>query len=574
MKELPSWHTMNLGLSGLSSGFDWKSLIDQLAEVERAPQQTMFSEQSKLEQRSQALGAIKTNLEIVRTRIQALQDPNLFDTRKTSSDDSELGTATASAGAATGQFTFKITQLATASKHLGTSGAGAALGSTPDLSGITIANAPLATAITAGTFTVNGKQVTIEDSDSLAAVFTKISDATGGDVTASYDPATDRISLSSPDAIVLGAATDTSNFVEAARLTSNNQATITSDGELGAIRRNATLDQANFATAITGGGAGEFKINGVTIQYDSGSDTVSDVINRINASSAGVVAAYDPTQDRFTLANRDTGSMGIALEDGPGSNFLAATGLLGGSLDLGKNLLYSVNDGSTLTSRSNTITESNSGITGLTVKALAQDTFTINVDTDTEAVRNAITGFVEAYNTAQSQISSSTASSTDAKGKVTAGILADDPEAARLASSLRALANGTISGLAGSVIRLETLGIASNGYDDLLSTTDLANLDSALTGNLSAVKDFFANANFGFANSFDALLESFIGEEGSLVSHQTNLNKQAAAITPQIEEQEKWVLAEIERLTASFVAMETASAKNNQQLAYLTRTFQ
>ncbi len=564
---------MNLGISGLASGFDWQSLISQLAEVERAPQRTMLSEQTKIEGRSQAFGAIKTNLDILKAKVQALKDPALFDSRTTSSSDSDLGTATASAGATVGQYKFNITQLATASRQLGTAGAGSALGTTPDLSGITVGDAPFANTITAGTFTVNGKQISIESTDSLASVFTKISDATGGDVTASYDPNTDKISLSSASSIVLGTVTDTSNFLQAARLTSNNQSTITSDGELGAIRLNSTLDEANFGTAITGGSAGEFKINGVTIQYDTSTDTVGDLLSRINASAAGVVAGYDATQDRFTLTNNSTGNTGIALEDGAGSNFLAATGLLGGTLDLGKNLQYNVNGGSTLSSLSNTINESSSGLTGLSVTALAQDTFTINVGTDTEGIRSAITDFVSAYNSSQSQIASLTASSTDAKGAVKAGILADDPEAGALASQLRSLATSTISGLNGTVIRLESLGISSNGYDDALSTANLDNLDTALEGNLAGLKDFFSNEDLGFAVSFDSLLDRFIGDEGTLLAHQTTLNNQAQAITPQIDAQEKWVLGEIERLTANFVAMEAAQARNNQQLQYLTKTF-
>lgn len=564
---------MNLGISGLASGFDWQSLISQLAEVERAPQRTMLSEQTKIEGRSQAFGAIKTNLDILKAKVQALKDPALFDSRTTSSSDSDLGTATASAGATVGQYKFNITQLATASRQLGTAGAGSALGTTPDLSGITVGDAPFANTITAGTFTVNGKQISIESTDSLASVFTKISDATGGDVTASYDPNTDKISLSSASSIVLGTVTDTSNFLQAARLTSNNQSTITSDGELGAIRLNSTLDKANFGTAITGGSAGEFKINGVTIQYDTSTDTVGDLLSRINASAAGVVAGYDATQDRFTLTNNSTGNTGIALEDGAGSNFLAATGLLGGTLDLGKNLQYNVNGGSTLSSLSNTINESSSGLTGLSVTALAQDTFTINVGTDTEGIRSAITDFVSAYNSSQSQIASLTASSTDAKGAVKAGILADDPEAGALASQLRSLATSTISGLNGTVIRLESLGISSNGYDDALSTANLDNLDTALEGNLAGLKDFFSNEDLGFAVSFDSLLDRFIGDEGTLLAHQTTLNNQAQAITPQIDAQEKWVLGEIERLTANFVAMEAAQARNNQQLQYLTKTF-
>ncbi len=564
---------MDLGLSGLASGLDWKTLISKLAEVDRAPQRTMLSEQTALEQKSQAFGAIKTSFLILRDRITALKSESLFDGRTSSSSDSSLGTSTASAGAVAGSFEFAVSQLATASKQKGVADTGLAISSTNDVSGVSLSSAGFATAVTAGTFTVNGKQVTVESTDSLGGLFTKISDATGGDVTASYDSATDKITLSSSSAIVLGSATDTSNFIQTAKLYSNNQGTISSDSALGAVRLGATLNSANFATAITGDSSGGFKINGVSIAYDSSADTVASVIARINASGAGVLANYDSASDRFTLTNKGSGNIGISLEDNVGSNFLQAAGLIGGTLEGGQNLLYTINGGSTLTSQSNTITSASSGLDGVSVTALAEDSFTVTVGNDTTAIKTAITSFVEAFNSAQSQLSTYTASSTDALGKVSAGTLSDDPTAAALAGQLRSLANSSIGGLDGSVSRLEALGISSNGYDDSLSTADLSNLDTALANNLTAVKDFFTNADLGWSVKFDSFMEKSIGDAGTLTEHQTSLSKLAAAITPQIDDQERWVQSQIERLTASFVAMESAQARSQQQLQYLTKTF-
>ncbi|MDP2324960.1 MAG: flagellar filament capping protein FliD, partial [Gammaproteobacteria bacterium] len=343
-------------------------------------------------------------------------------------------------------------------------------------------------------------------------MFTKIADATGGAVTAAYSKDGDKITLSSSAAIVLGSATDSSNFLQVARLSSNNATSLTSDSPLGAVRLGNTLAEANFATSITGGGAGGFKINGVSIQYDTSTDSVAAVLDRINNSAAGVRASYDAANNRFALENKGTGSLGIALEDVAGSNFLAATGLAGGSLELGRNLQYTVNNGGPLTSQSNIIGEASSGLTGLNVTALAENSsFTVTVGMDTARIKSAITGFVEAYNSSQSQIGSYTASSTDAQGKVTAGLLADDAEATSLNARLRSLATGTLAGMSGMIGRLDSLGIRSNGYDDLLSLGGIADLDTALADNPAGVKEFFSKAGFGLAVQFDKFLESSIG---------------------------------------------------------------
>jgi flagellar hook-associated protein 2 len=582
---------MNLAISGLASGFDWQTLVGQLADVERAPQRALLVEQTRIQERNNAFGGLKTQLGVLRNRVTALKDPTLFDSRTGASSNTALGGVSVSAGATVGKYTFAISQLATASLYTGTSGVGKKLSandlSKSDLGGandLTLSSAGFATGVTAGTFTVNGKQVTVAATDTLAGVFDKIATATGNAVTATYSASTDKISLASASPIVLGSATDTSNFLQVAKLNANNATTLTSDAELGSVKLSGALSAANFTTTITGGSTGAFKVNGVSIAFNSATDSVSGMLDRINSSTAGVVASYDSVNDRFSISNKNTGSVGVALEDVTG-NFLQAAGLLNGTgglvdgaLALGKNLQYTVNNGGTLTSQSNTITAASSGLTGLSVTALAEATvanpsFTVTVGVDTDKIKNAITSFAAAYNATQAQLSSQTASTTDAKGKVTAGILADDPEATNLSSQLRYLATGTISGLTGSIARLESLGLASNGYDDALSTTGIAALDTALANNPASVKDFFSNSEDGFAVSFDSFLESTIGDEGNLTAHQATLTRQSLAIDPQISDLEKLVLAETDRLTASFVAMEQAQAKNNQMLQFLQQTF-
>src|SRR4029079_1784095 len=133
--------------------------------------------------------------------------------------------------------------------------------------------------------------------------------------------------------------------------------TVSSSSKLGVLQLGAVLSSANFATAISDGGAGtgEFKINGVSINYDASTDNTANVIDRINNSAAGVNASYDAVNDRLVLTNKTTGDLNIALQDVTG-NFLAATKLSAGSLSRGKNLLYTIDGGGELASYSNTIT--------------------------------------------------------------------------------------------------------------------------------------------------------------------------------------------------------------------------
>jgi flagellar hook-associated protein 2 len=261
----------------------------------------------------------------------------------------------------------------------------------------------------------------------------------------------------------------------------------------------------------------------------------------------------------------------MALEDVTG-NFLTATGLSAGTLNHGQNCLYTINDGDELSSQSNTITDASSDLTGLSVAALDEGSVTISVASDTDKIKKAITDFIDEYNKVQSLIDTQTASSTDSKGKVTAGLLANESDADSIPGRLRGMVTATMASLNGTVKRLESLGISSNGNDNTLAV-DTEELDGALAGNLNEVKDLFTNTSEGLAVALSNYLEKTVGDDGSLITRQQTLGKQISGMDTQIADLERLVQAKKEQWTASFVAMEEAQANINQQLQYLTKAF-
>ena len=99
-----------------------------------------------------------------------------------SSAGSGAWSASTSAGAAVGAYEIGVTQLAFAARLLGGGDLSGPLSSSADVSGVTLATLRGSLPVTAGTFTVNGKQVTVATTDTLQAVFTAISTATSGAV--------------------------------------------------------------------------------------------------------------------------------------------------------------------------------------------------------------------------------------------------------------------------------------------------------------------------------------------------------------------------------------------------------
>lgn len=565
---------MEFGLSGLASGFDWRSMVDQLVEVERAPQRRLQLEQFDLGEQSSLYNSLKTELTVLQSKVEVLTDEDFFGSRSVTATDEDVVGGEAGADAAIGTYSIDVTQMASTSRLSGGSNVGSALSGSADVSGVTVTSAPFPAAVTAGTFAVNGQVVTIGASDSLQDVFDQVSTATGGTVTGSYDPVADTISFSSASEIVLGSATDTSNFLESARLFNNGTGTVSSSAALGSVGVASALDNGNFATSISdgGSGAGEFTINGVSISFDTAADSLENVLARISNSEAGVTASYDAVNDRVSLTNKETGDMGIGVADVTG-NFLSALGLTGGTLSRGDNLVYSVNGGGSQTSFSNTVSASTSGITGLTFTAQQIGTGSLTVASDRDKIEAGIDGFISQFNKVQGFIDTNTASTTDSAGKVSSGPLQAEPEVLDIASGMRSIVVSDVGALSEVLNRLSDIGIDTNGYDNNLEISDTELFEEKLISDLGSIKTLFQDSTDGVAVALNTFIEAQIGDEGVIPTKVDNLADQSAGIDDQIDGLERVVQSNRERLIASFVSMETAQSRINQQLQFLQQRF-
>lgn len=585
---------LDMSISGLASGFDWKSVVDQLTAVERTPQATVRTEQATLSRRRDALGQIATQLTDLQTKATALGDATLYTRRSGGSSDSSVATVSAADGAVTGTNTISVLTLATPSSWLGaTSGVisplnSASVDANTAATGSTMASAGWGATFTAGTVTVGVKdnttgtvtnrQITVAATDTLKEVLSKLDTAIGPALSAKYSNATDQVTLTPPagSSLILGASSDTSNLLSCLKLfTPAAGANAVSASKLGSLRLSSTLTAQPLTTALTYGVSattGRFSINGVSIDYSSTS-TLSSVLNSINDSAAGVQASFDSSQNRIVLKNKEPGNRGVVLSDTAGSNFLTAFGLIGGTLNSGTDLEYTINGGSTLKARSNTITDADSGLTGLTITAAKVGTTTITSANDTGAAKSAIDALVSSVNRVQSLIASLTVSNRDAAGKITAGVLAYDQTIFQLGSSLRSLLAPQLSGSPSSTIRgLSDLGFSTSGYSNEMTATNAASLTGALSSQLSEVQKFFATTTTGLSAKLTTFIKPMVDEiSGTLPQRQKGLTEQSARLDDQLAAMERRVVANRERLLAGFRAMEAAQAKSNSQIQFLNQ---
>ncbi|MBA3849066.1 MAG: flagellar hook protein [Opitutus sp.] len=564
----------DFSLSGLASGFDWKSLVDQLMTVERAPITRLEKEQVSNSAKIKALSDLGAKIGALQTASAALKDETIFNGRlaKSGTADSTWKFSSA-AGSAPGAYRIAVSQLATASRLDGTADIGKALHTSGDVSGLTLANLATGTAPTAGAFTINGQKVTVALTDSLQDVFTAIATATGNDVTATYSEVTDKITLTSASSstITLGAANDTSNLLRALKLANNGTGTVASSAALGAVKPTAKLNVAGLRTAVTavdGNGAGTFSINGVSIAFDLDGDTLSGVLKRINQSGAGVTASYDAINDRVQLVNSTTGDLGITVSESAGG-LLAALGLTAGTLTRGDNAGFTVNGGATLTATGNTLDASAHGIEGLSVTVDSETTQTITVSTDTETMQKKIDAFIEAFNGVQTFIDEKT-KVTSANGKVTTSVLSSNRDVQDWARELRSTAFAAVSGLTGTITRLENMGIDFDGTTGKLQVEDSARLTAALTDQPEDIAAFFQTSSTGFVAKLASVLDRM---ESSNDDQQERITKSNSDLDRQIDDLERRLVQQRELLTNSFVKMEEAQARIQQQGSALTNAF-
>ena len=584
---------LDMSISGLASGFDWKSVVDQLTAVERTPQTKVRTEQTTLASRRSALGQIATQLTDLQTKATALGDSSLYNRRSVSSSDTTIASVSTADGAVTGSYSINVTTLATPSSWLGaTSGIISPL-HTADISasagqaGPVLSAAGWGSTLTAGTVTigvqnssgtVTNATVTVATTDTLKEVLVKLDTAIGSTGGATYSSANDQVTITRPNGtnLILGSASDTSNLLSCLKLfTPASGANAVSDSKLGSLKLSGSLSSQPLVTPLTYGTTattGAFSINGVSISYSS-SSTLASVLNSINDSTAGVQASFDSGLNRIVLKNKEAGNRGVVLAQSGSSNLLTAFGLTGGTLSNGTDLVYSINGGATAKARSNTIKDSDSGLTGLTITASKVGTTTINSANDTGAARSAVDALVTSVNRVQSLISSLTVSNRDAAGKITAGVLAYDQTIFQLGSSLRSLLSLQLSGGPSTTIRgLADLGYSTTGYTNELSATNSASLNTALSSQLSEVQKFFSTTTTGLSERITSFVKPMVDENsGTLPQRQKGLTEQSSKLDDQLVAMERRVQSNRERLLAGFRAMEAAQAKSNSQMQFLNQ---
>ena len=306
----------------------------------------------------------------------------------------------------------------------------------------------------------------------------------------------------------------------------------------------------------------------------SSTDTLEDVISKINSANAGVTAqvlndgsATDPY--RLSLTSTKTGQAGAFLLDDGGLNFQ--------STDLvdAHNAVVFYGSGS---ASNNTFTNIVPGTT-ITANAVSSGPVQVTIASDTSGITTAIQNFVTNFNTLITSLNQYDSYNSSTQQ---AGLLLGDSTVATIRSSLYSMINGVNTNVSGSYNSLASVGITVGNNAQLV--LDSGALSTALDSNPSAVAQLFTATTtvtnsdgsqtvkpVGTGVQLDQLLGSLSDSSTGVITLRNNaLNSEITLDQSRITEINSQLAAKKAQLQSEFNNMEQTLATLQSQSATLT----
>ncbi|MDX1714004.1 flagellar filament capping protein FliD [Vreelandella venusta] len=300
----------------------------------------------------------------------------------------------------------------------------------------------------------------------------------------------------------------------------------------------------------------------VTIGANSSLEDIRDAINASEDSGVNATIVNDGTNYRLALSSSETGAdASITGFSFSGTEPFAAD--TDNTLQAGTDAALTVN-GIAITSPTNQV---EGAIQGVTLNLQEEGDSTVEVEQNTRAVREAITGFVDAYNELKGTIGELT--SYNAETGV-AGELNGDNTVRTVESRMRSILSG---GIEGEFSVLSDIGISLQ-RDGTLSI-DESELDNAIVNNQDALSVFFAGDadESGMAGQLNQGLDQLLGTNGAVKGAITGAENRVESLVEHYTRTEQNIERTISRYRTQFGQLDSMIAQMNQTSSYLTQQF-
>lgn len=400
---------MVLRVGGLASGMDIESIVKNLMTAERMPLDKLKQQKQTLEWQRDDYRAMNTLLLDFRTELTQMKLTSKYRSSSVTTSNDALATATAAKSAAQSTYTISnVTALAKSENWVT-----AAIGSAGAVDASKAFNDASNTFAATSLGQVESETSIWRNGTASSKTLTGNGSTTGLDLGVTNIKTTDFANMSvKVDGVLY-------DVVSGPPGAGTDEVSISADGKLtfGTAVASGANVKVDYITNDTGKYA-NFSIGTKTSKGDvtvgflvNSTDTMNQVVNKVNASEAGVSMFFDSATNKISLMQKETGD----FNNGGGNITVSgafATDLL--KLDvndpsvrkLGSDAIFTINGLST-SRKSNTFEMNGVSITLKKTSAL-NETASLSVSKDSNAIYDNIKGFVDKYNTLIGAISSKT----------------------------------------------------------------------------------------------------------------------------------------------------------------------
>jgi flagellar hook-associated protein 2 len=316
---------------------------------------------------------------------------------------------------------------------------------------------------------------------------------------------------------------------------------------------------------------GDGSTQGVTIAADSSLEDIRDAINADESAGVNATIINDGSgtdEFRLALSSRETGvDASISGFSFDGAAPFAPDGANNtGTHQAGTDATLDVN-GIAITSANNQV---EGAIQGVTLNLQSEGTGTVSVEQDTLAVREAVTGFVDSYNSLKTSIGELTSFNQET-GQ--AGELNGDNTVRRVESTLRSALSGGVSSGGDGFSMLSDIGISLE-LDGTLSM-DQGRLDDVIANDQQALSDFFAGTEntSGLAEQVDGAVNQMLSGSGTVQGAISGAENRIESLGDRYTRMEQSVEQTIGRYREQFSQLDGMIAEMNQTSSYLSNQF-
>mgnify|MGYP001099186995 CR=1 FL=1 len=373
------------------------------------------------------------------------------------------------------------------------------------------------------TINVNGVDKTIQidkDYSDLNELAAYINTQIGGTVNVAKDSESNRLvfSTSGNDKIIFNKGPEDGLQKLGFSATDNKSSAISLNSSLDSIKTNFKneLNVTDPNANVT------FTINGQTIDVGKtyANATLSDVMNAINSSNAGVKMTYDSLTQKFSLEAKTQGATSTITLTDSSTGLLKSMGVIDGTYTQGTDAEFTLDGVSGMKRSSNEFT-----IDGVTysLKGLSSEAVNVNVEGNIDAVINNIKGFVSKYNELLDTINGKLSEKKDRnytpliddekdamkedevkkwEEKAKLGILNNDSILSNIVNNMRRALYDKVEGVD---LSLFDIGISTGLYQEKGKLViDETKLKDALTNNYNEVVKLFTNeSQYSYTQSLD-----------------------------------------------------------------------